>query len=51
MGGPFVSYTFADPRTAKLVTVEGFYYEPNQKKRNMLMQLEALAYSVKFVED
>lgn len=50
MGGPFVSYTFADPRTGNLVTVEGYYYEPNQKKRNMLLQLEAIAYSLQFVE-
>lgn len=50
MGGPFVSYTFANPNTGKLVTVEGFYYEPNQKKRNMMLQLESIAYSLKFVE-
>lgn len=50
MGGPFVSYTFADSRTGNLVTVEGYYYEPNQKKRNALMQLESIAYSLKFVE-
>ena len=51
MGGPFVSYTFADSRTGNLVTVEGYYYEPNQKKRNALLQLEAVAYSLKFVEE
>ena len=50
MGGPFVSYTFADARTGQLVTVEGFYYEPNQKKRMPLLQLEAVAYSLRFVE-
>ena len=50
MGGPFVSYTFTNPRTGNLVTVEGYYYEPNQKKRNALLQLEAVAYSLKFVE-
>jgi len=50
MGGPFVSYTFADSRTGNLVTVEGYYYEPNQKKRNALLQLEAIAYSLQFVE-
>ena len=50
MGGPFVSYTFADNRTGHLVTVEGYYYEPNQKKRNALLQLEAIAYSLKFVD-
>ena len=51
MGGPFVSYTFANPRTGQLVTVEGYYYEPNQKKRNQMLQLEAIAYSLKFVEE
>ena len=50
MGGPFGSYTFADDRTGNLVTVEGYYYEPNQKKRNQLLQLEAILYSLKFVE-
>ena len=50
MGGPFVSYTFADSGTGQLVTIEGFYYEPNQKKRNALLQLEAIAYSLRFVE-
>ena len=51
MGGPFVSYTFADSRTGNLVTVEGYYYEPNQKKRNQLLQLEAIAYSLQFVSE
>ena len=51
MGGPFVSYTFADNRTGNLVTVEGYYYEPNQKKRNQLLQLEAIAYSLQFTEE
>ena len=51
MGGPFVSYTFADDRTGNLVTVEGYYYEPNQKKRNQMLQLEAILYSLKFIEE
>ena len=51
MGGPFVSYTFANPRSGQLVTVEGYYYEPNQKKRNQMLQLEAIAYSLKFLEE
>lgn len=50
MGGPFVSYTFVNSNTGKLVTIEGYYYEPNQKKRNALLQLESIAYSMKFVE-
>ena len=51
MGGPFVSYTFADSRTGNLVTVEGYYYEPNQKKRNQLLQLQSILYSLEFVEE
>ena len=50
MGGPFVSYTFADDRSGNLVTVEGYYYEPNQKKRDQLLQLESIIYSLKMVE-
>ena len=50
MGGPFVSYTFVNPNTGQLVTAEGYYYEPNQKKRDALLQLEAILYSMKFVE-
>lgn len=50
MGGPFVAYTFADSRTGNLVTVEGFYYEPNQKKRDQLLQLESIIYSLKMVD-
>lgn len=50
MGGPFVSYTFADDRSGNLVTVEGYYYEPNQKKRDQLLQLESIIYSMKMVE-
>lgn len=50
MGGPFVSYTFVNPSTGQLVTVEGYYYEPNQKKRNQMLQLESIAYSLKFLE-
>ncbi len=50
MGGPFLSYTFADSGTGQLVTVEGFYYEPNQKKRNQMLQLQAMLYSLRYVE-
>lgn len=50
MGGPFVSYTFVNPSTGQLITVEGYYYEPNQKKRNQMLQLESIAYSLKFLE-
>lgn len=50
MGGPFVSYSFVDDRFGDFVTVEGYYYEPNQKKRNQLLQLEAILYSLRFTD-
>ena len=48
MGGPFVSYTFVDPNSNQIITIYGYVYHPNKKKRNLLRQLEAIIYSVKF---
>lgn len=50
MGGPYVSYTFVDPGTNEIVTIMGYVYQPNKKKRNLLRQLEAIIYSVKFMK-
>lgn len=47
MGGPFISYTFPDNRTGQLVTVEGYVYYPNQDKRDLLLQLQSLIFSIK----
>ena len=48
MGGPFVSYTFVDPNNNQILTIMGYVYHPNKKKRNLLRQLEAIIYSVDF---
>ncbi len=48
MGGPYVSYTFVDPGNNQIVTIMGYVFHPNKKKRNLLRQLEAIIYSVKF---
>lgn len=48
MGGPFISYTFVDPGNNQIITIYGYVYHPNKKKRNLLRQLEAIIYSVKF---
>lgn len=47
MGGPFISYAFIDPVTAKAVTVTGFVYAPRDDKRELLRQVEALMYTVR----
>ena len=51
MAGPFVSYTFPDNRTGNLVTVEGFVYYPNHDKRDDLLQLQSIIYSIKMPEE
>jgi len=51
MAGPFISYTFPDNRTGNLVTLEGYVYYPNQNKRDDLLQLQSLLYSIKMPEE
>ena len=48
MGGPYVSYTFLDPSSKKIMTIFAYVYHPNKHKRNLLRQLEAIVYSVSF---
>lgn len=48
MGGPFLSYTFLHPKTNQIFTLFGYVYYPNHPKRNLLMQVETILYSVNF---
>ncbi len=50
MGGPFISYTFVDTKSNNILTIYGYVYHPNKKKRNLLRQVEAIIYSVKFMK-
>jgi len=50
MGGPFVNYTFVDEKRNKVITLDGYVYAPNAKKRDLLIQLEAILYSVKLTD-
>lgn len=45
MSGPFVSYTFIEPKNNKIITLMGYVYQPNKEKRDLLRQLEAILYS------
>ena len=42
MGGPFVSYTFVDEDQNRLYYIEGFVYNPGEKKRSAIFELEAI---------
>jgi len=50
MGGPYICYTFTDPAHEQIITLFGYVYHPSKEKRNLLRQVEALLYSVKFVQ-
>lgn len=50
MGGPFISHTLDDSIRHREITVEGFVYAPEMKKRNLMRQLEAVLYTLKIKE-
>jgi len=47
MGGSFVNYCFLDKTNNQFVMIDCFLYAPNQNKRDELMQLESIVYSLK----
>ncbi len=49
MGGPFISHSVFDEQRKRVVTVEGYVYYPNQKKRTKIRQLEAMLYSLEII--
>ena len=49
MGGPFISHSVYDPKRKRIVTVDGYIYYPNQKKRVKIKQLEAIIYSLELI--
>lgn len=49
MGGPFVSHSVYDSTRHRIVTVDGYLYYPNQKKRTKMRQLEAIIYSLQLI--
>ncbi|MCD4774191.1 MAG: DUF4837 family protein [Bacteroidales bacterium] len=51
MGGPFLSYTFVNENTNKIITIDTYVYAPRTIKRDLLRQLEAICYTMKFVDN
>ena len=48
MGGPFVEYRILSPDQTKVITIDGYVYGPGSKKRNSILELEAIANSIRF---
>lgn len=49
MGGPFLSFTFVNESNNKVITLDAYVYAPNEPKRDLLRQLEAILYTLRFV--
>lgn len=50
MGGPFVSYTMVDTTKNRVVTIDGYVYNPRDEKKNLVRQIEALLYTFEIPE-
>lgn len=48
MGGPFVTIAIKDEINNRFVMVDGFVYAPNDDKRELLRQVEAILYTISF---
>lgn len=48
MGGPFLSYSIYDEKNNQILTVESLLYGPQAKKRNVVLEMEAMMRSIKF---
>lgn len=48
MGGAFINYTFINQAGNKVITLDGYVYNPNDDKKNFLRQLEAIFFAMQF---
>ncbi len=46
-GGPFINYTIYDEKNKQVIFLDAFIYSPETKKRNFLLELEAILRSLK----
>lgn len=48
MGGPFLNYAILDEENNRIISLDGYVYYPNNDKRDLLLQLEAMFYTLDF---
>jgi len=48
MGGPFITIMTYDEKNRRAVMLDGFVYAPNENKRELMRQVEALLYTADF---
>ncbi len=50
MAGPFINYAIRDEKNNRYLILEGFTYNPSKAKRDLVLELEAIIKSVKFLK-
>jgi hypothetical protein len=50
MGGPFQNYTFYDKASGDIIMIDAFLYAPKKEKRDLMMQLEGIVYSLEWAK-
>jgi len=50
MGGPFINYLIKDSTNNRALYIEGFVFSPSQRKRDNIIELEAIIRSLKIFE-
>jgi hypothetical protein len=51
MGGPYISFTFVDPKLERVITLDGYVYNPSDLKRNFIRQLESIFHTISFTKE
>ena len=50
MGGPFISHSYLDTRSNRVLVLEAFVYSPSSEKRNYIRQTESILYSFAWLD-
>ena len=50
MGGPFINYLVKDTINKRLLYLDGFVFSPSQRKRDNIIELEAIIKTLKIFE-
>jgi len=46
MGGPFLNYAILDEEKNRILSLDAYVYYPNKEKRDLLLQMEAMIYTL-----
>ena len=50
MAGPFINYAIVDEDHNRILVLEGFCYSPSREERDLMLELESIIKSIKFLK-